>query len=375
MKILNFEILFQRRTLPLIGLKAFSVRVMAIGSGLVVLGIIFLLMGINPIELYIDIILVNIRLLPNTIGIFITLLCIALGLAIPFKARIDNIGAEGQYVMGTLAAIGTAFIFPTLPFFILIPLMFINGFIIGAIWALPVVLFRAKGGFQGADVVVSFLMVFPAIYILEYLVSGPWRDPETGFTYSSQIPENGKIPVLDFDFTVPILDIKWDFSPVHITLFLVLIITGLVYFFLFRSVNGVPKTKFGYELNVTGKNPLAGRTAGMSFFKVILVSMILSGGLAGMAGVGEIAGNQLRLTPSTPGYGFTAIAVAYLGGLNPIGIVISALFFAALIVGGNAIKLTKGLPGTALDMFSGILLFFVLLAEFFFRYTITWRRI
>lgn len=375
MRIFNFEILFQRRTQTLTGLKAFSVRLISIISGLVVLAIIFLLMGVNPIELYVDIILVNIRLLPNTIGIFITLMCIALGLAIPFKARIDNIGAEGQYVMGTLAAIGTAFIFPDLPFFILIPFMFINGFILGAIWALPVVFFRAKGGFQGADVVVSFLMVFPAIYILEYLVSGPWRDPETGFTYSSQIPENGKIPILDFDFTVPFLDIKWNFSPVHITLFLVLIITGLVYYFLFRSVNGVPKTKFGYELSVTGKNPLAGRTAGMSFFKVILISMVLSGGLAGIAGVGEIAGNQLRLTPSTPGYGFTAIAVAYLGGLNPIGIVVSALFFAALIVGGNAIKLTKGLPGTALDMFSGILLFFVLLAEFFFRYTVIWRRI
>ena len=126
---------------------------------------------------------------------------------------------------------------------------------------------------------------------------------------------------------------------------------------------------------MTGKNPLAGRIAGMSFFKVILFSMVLSGGLAGLAGVGEIAGNQLRLTPSTPGYGFTAIAVAYLGGLNPIGILISALFFAALIVGGNAIKLTKGLPGTALDMFSGMILFFVLVAEFFFRYTISWRRI
>lgn len=375
MKIHRYEFLFKKRKSELTGLKAFGVRAISIISGLIVLGVIFFLMGVNPIALYLDIIWVNILLLPNTIARFITLLCIALGLAIPFKARIDNIGAEGQYVMGTLAAVGTAFLFPDLPALILIPLMFINGFIIGAIWALPVVLFRAKGGFQGADVVVSFLMVFPAIYILEYLVSGPWRDPETGFTYSSQIPENGQIPTLDFDFTVPILNIKWNFSPIHITLFLVLIITGLVYYFLFKSVNGVPKTKIGYELTVTGKNPLAGKTAGMSFFKVILVSMILSGGLAGIAGVGEIGGNQLRLTPSTPGYGFTAIVVAYLGGLNPIGIIISALFFAALIVGGNAIKLTKGLPGTALDMFSGIILFFVLVAEFFFRFTITWRRI
>ncbi|MHA2157242.1 MAG: ABC transporter permease subunit [Candidatus Hodarchaeales archaeon] len=169
--------------------------------------------------------------------------------------------------------------------------------------------------------------------------------------------------------------IRWDFSPVHITIFLAIFLTLIAYYFIFRYVNGIPKTKIGYEINVIGKNPLAGRTAGMSFFKVILFCMIISGGLAGLAGVGEIAGNQFRLGTTSPGYGFTAIAVTYLGGLNPIGILISALFFSVLSVGGNAIKLTKGLPGTALDVFSGVILFFVLLAEFFFRYTIKWRRV
>jgi len=296
------------------------------------------------------------------------------GLAIPFKARIDNIGAEGQFVMGMIAATWIAFEFPDIPSFILIPLMFIGGFIAGAIWALPVVFFRAKGGFQGADVVVSFLMVFPALYLMEFLVSGPWRDPATGFALSEQLPLNARIPTLDFEFYVPILDTTWNFSPVAISIFLVLIISVVVYYFLFRTVKGIPKTKLAYEINVTGKNPSAGRLAGISFFKVILISMILSGGLAGIAGVSQIAGSQLRLTVYSSGYGFTAIAVAYLGGLNPLGIIFSALLFAALFVGGTAINLT-GLPVSTLDMFTGIILLSVLLSEFFFRYTIKWRHV
>ncbi|MHA1450302.1 MAG: ABC transporter permease, partial [Candidatus Hodarchaeales archaeon] len=325
---------FEKRVNAITGIEAIIVRILSLVVGLAVIGFIFFLFGVDPFTLYYDMLTTNIRLISNTLTIFITLSCIAIGLAIPFKARVDNIGAEGQYVIGTLAAMATALLFPDLPSIILIPLMFINGFITGAIWALPVVFFRAKGGFQGADVVVSFLMVFPALYLMEYLVSGPWRDPETGFTYSSLLPPSARIPAL--------------FDSVHMTIILVLIIAILLYYFLFRTVDGIPKTKLGYEINVIGKNPQAGRLAGMSFFKIILFSMILSGGLAGVAGVGEIAGNQLRLSTHSPGYGFTAIAVAYLGGLNPIGILVSSLFFAALIVGGIVINLSK-LPETALD--------------------------
>ena len=182
--------------------------------GLVVLAFILFLVGVDPLSLYKTILETNIDLFPSTIARFITLLCIGIGLAIPFKARIDNIGAEGQYIIGTLAGFGTAVYFSYLPTIILIPLMFINGFIFGAIWALPIVFFRAKGGFQGADVVVSFLMVFPAFFLMKYLItSGPaiWRDPG-GFSYSSIIPKQAQIPKLDFKvplpkLTIPLLDI------------------------------------------------------------------------------------------------------------------------------------------------------------------------
>ncbi|MFW9990818.1 MAG: ABC transporter permease [Candidatus Odinarchaeota archaeon] len=357
MRIANFEISFQKRVVPITGINAIGIRVISLVLGLVAVGAIFLIIGVNPISLYLEMIQIAFSLRESIFVRFIPLCCIAVGLAIPFKARVDNIGAEGQYTVGVLAAFWTGhYLFPDFPPIVLIPLMFISGFLAGAIWALPVVFFRARGGFQGADVVVSFLMVFPALYLLEYLVSGPWRDPETGFTYSEYLNPSAHIP--------RILD-----TGIHLTIVLVLIITLLLYYFLFKMEEGVPKTKLGYEIKVAGKNPLAGRVAGMSFFKIILVSMIISGGLAGIAGVGEIAGNNLRLTVKSPGYGFTAIAVAYLGGLNPIGIIISSFFFAALFVGGIAIKIS-GLPGTAIDMFSGVILFFVLLSEFFFRYRI-----
>ena len=184
MKIFNNEILIQKRVSTITGFQAIKLRILALFAGLAAIGIFFGLIGINPISLYVDIIWVNILLFPSTLGRFITLLLISIGLAIPFKARIDNIGAEGQYVVGTLAALGTSLYFSFLDPVLLIPLMFVNGFILGALWALPVVFFRAKGGFQGADVVVSFLMVFPAVFLMEYLVSVPWRDRETGFAYS-----------------------------------------------------------------------------------------------------------------------------------------------------------------------------------------------
>lgn len=378
MRIFINEIYFRKRTTTIIGREAFVVRIIFVLLGFMGVGFIFLLNGVDPLALFLlsnrSMLRIILILLPNVFVTFIPLLCIAVGLAIPFKARVDNIGAEGQFVMGMIAATWIAFEFPDIPSFILIPLMFIGGFIVGAIWALPVVFFRAKGGFQGADVVVSFLMVFPAIYLMEYLVSGPWKDPLTGFALSERLPLNARIPTLDFEFYVPILDTTWNFSPVAVSIFLVLLISILVYYFLFRTVNGIPKTKLAFEINVTGKNPLAGRLAGISFFKVILISMIISGGLAGIAGVSHIAGSQLRLTVYSPGYGFTAIAVAYLGGLNPLGIIFSALLFAALIVGGIAINLT-GLPVSTLDMFTGIILLSVLLSEFFFRYTIKWRQV
>lgn len=349
----------KKRTTLLTRWEAIQLRILFLVFGLAVIGIIFAAYGVNPVLVYIDIF----RLayfttfgLAETVTRFIPLLLIAIGLSIPFRVKIDNIGAEGQFIIGAVAATGTAFFFWYLHPFLLISLMFLIGAIAGGLWALPIALFRSRGGFKGADVVISFLLVYPAFFILEYLVIGPWRDPVGyGFPQTPILPPNSYIPIF-------------------VILGFALAITFFIYYFLGKSKYGVSKTKFGYELDVLGKNPEAGRVAGMSFLKIAVITVLISGALAGIAGVSEVAGNQFRLRIGFPsGYGFSAIAVAWLGMLNPLGIMLSSLFFAGLLVGGLAIQISAGLPATTMSLFNGVILLFVLLAEFFTRYRLELR--
>ncbi|MHA1959332.1 MAG: ABC transporter permease [Candidatus Thorarchaeota archaeon] len=329
--------------------------------------LIFLAYGQNPLLLYFSIFQYSFFTgfgLLATLSRFIPLLCIAIGLAVPFKARIDNIGAEGQFLIGAIAASGIALSYgeggnP----WVVIPLMFLVGFVAGAIWALPIAIFRVKSQFKGSDVVISFLLFFPAKFLIDYLITVPWRDPEGwGFPQSPLFPEAAQI------FSFP-------GTRIHLTIFLGLAATFLIYYYLFRTKGGIPETKLGYEINVLGENPEAGEAAGMSFLRVALITVLISGGLAGIAGVGEVAGNPnfYRLRPELSRFlGFTGIAVSWLGGLNPLGVLVSSIFFAGLLAGGVRIQ-GAGLPVSVVDLFNGAILFFVLIAEFFLRYTIEWR--
>ena len=335
--------------------------------GLGVVALIFLAYGHNPFLLYYNIFqyafFTGYGLL-STVSRFIPLLLIAIGLAVPFRAKIDNIGAEGQFLIGAIAASGVALFYGegANPW-IIIPTMFLAGFIAGAIWALPIAIFRVKSQFKGSDVVISFLLFFPAKFLIDYLITGPWRDPEGwGFPQSPLFPEPTQI------FSIP-------GTRIHMTILLGLAATFLIYYFLTRTREGIPETKLGYEINVLGENPEAGEAAGMSFLKIAIITVLISGGLAGIAGVGEVAGNPnfFRLRPELSRFlGFTGIAVAWLGGLSPLGIIISALFFAGLLAGGVRIQ-GAGLPVSVVDLFNGAILFFVLLTEFFLRNTIEWR--
>ncbi len=340
------------------------IRLLSFVMGLGVVAVIFLLQGVNPILLYLNIFRVAFFTrygLAETFSRMIPLLLIGLGLAVTFRAKIDNIGAEGQFLVGAIAATGIAFVFADLPSILLIPLMFAGGFAMGALWAIPVAIFRVKGEFKGSDVVLSFLMVFPAFFLIQYLVNGPWKDPEGwGFTQSPLFPVNAQI------FQIP-------GTRIHLTILLALALTFLVYYYLVRTKDGLPETKLGYEIDVVGENPEAGEAVGINFLKIALVTMIISGGFAGLAGVGEAAGNILRLRPEiSTGLGFTGIVVAFLGGLNPLGVLASSVFFAGILAGGVEIQIA-GLPVTVIDLFNGAILFFVLLAEMFLRYRIEWR--
>ncbi|MFW9910836.1 MAG: ABC transporter permease [Candidatus Thorarchaeota archaeon] len=365
-KLWPFEITFRKRPSKLTFEQSIRVRVLSLLLGLAVVALVFLAYGINPIELYINIFRVAFFTrygIIETLSRFIPLLLVAIGLAVPFRAKIDNIGAEGQLIVGAIAATGVAFSFQHLPSAILIPIMFIGGFAAGALWALPIAIFRVKSKFKGSDVVISFLLVFPALYLVEYLVTGPWQDPEGwGFPQSPLIPEAAQIPLFPT-------------TRVHLTIIVAIALTLLIHQYLVRTKEGITETKLGYEINVMGENPEAGESMGMSFLKVAIITVLLSGGLAGLAGVSEVAGNpnlyRLRMEIST-GLGFTGIAVAWLGGLNPLGVIVSSLFFAGLLAGGIEIQ-SAGLPFGVVNLFNGAILFFVLVTEFFLRYTVEGR--
>jgi simple sugar transport system permease protein len=362
-KLWPFDITFRKRPSKLTFKESVRIRILALILGLVVVAVVFLAYGQNPLILYMEIFGVAFFTRYGIIGTlsrFIPLLLIALGLSIPFRAKIDNIGAEGQLIVGSIAAAGVAFSFHYLPSVVLITLMFLAGFAAGALWALPIALFRVKSQFKGSDVVISFLLVFPALYLVEYLVTGPWQDPEGwGFPQSPLLPESARIPLIPGT------------TRIHLTIIVAIVLTLLVYYYLVRTKEGITETKLGYEINVMGENPEAGESMGMSFLKVAIITVLLSGGLAGLAGVSEVAGNpnlyRLRMEIST-GLGFTGIAVAWLGGLNPLGVIVSSLFFAALLAGGIEIQ-SAGLPFGVVNLFNGAILFFVLVTEFFLRHT------
>ena len=361
-KLWPFKISFKKRSSKLTFEESVRIRIISLLLGLAVVAVIFLAYGQNPLVLYLNIFGVAFFTRYGIIGTlsrFIPLLLVALGLAIPFRAKIDNIGAEGQLIVGSIAATGVAFSLQHLPGVVLIPLMFLAGFVAGALWALPIALFRVKSQFKGSDVVISFLLVFPALYLVEYLVTGPWQDPEGwGFPQSPLLPDAARIPLFPT-------------TRIHLTIILAIALALLVHHYLVKTKDGITETKLGYEINVMGENPEAGESMGMSFLKVAIITVLLSGGLAGLAGVSEVAGNpnlyRLRMEIST-GLGFTGIAVAWLGGLSPLGVIISSLFFAALLAGGIEIQ-SAGLPFGVVNLFNGAILFFVLVTEFFLRYT------
>lgn len=284
----------------------------------------------------------------------IPLMICGVGLAIAFKALVWNIGAEGQLLIGAIAATWVAlYAIPDAPAVVLLPCMFVAGFLGGAIWGVIPGILKAK--LRANEVISSLMMVYIASELVNYLVYGPWKGAEEwGFPYSSKFPPAAQLPRL-FNTRIH-----------YPTLILALVLALLIYVLVVR-------TKLGYEIRVTGENPEAARYAGMSYLKTVVLVMLISGGLAGLAGVGEVAGIHHRLRyPQgiSPGYGFTAIIVAWLGRLNPLAIILTSLLFGGLLVGGDAIQVALGLPVATINLFNGVILFFVLGGELLTRYKI-----
>lgn len=279
----------------------------------------------------------------------IPLILIGLGVAIAFRMLMWNIGAEGQFYMGTFAASGVALSFPDAPGFILLPAMVVAGFLGGALWALVAAIPKAVLGVN--EVIVTLMLNYVAILWVEYLVYGPWKDPQgLGFPLSAPFSSGAILPTFGN-------------TRIHFGLVFALLAAIAVYYL-------IQRTKWGYEIRVIGESQQTAKYAGMNIFRNMLIVMAISGGLAGIAGMAEVSGVAHRLQRGlSPGYGYTAIIVAWLARLHPAGIVVVGFFFAALLVGGYSMQMS-GIPMALVSMIQGFILFSILGFQFFSKYQV-----
>ncbi|MDX1541755.1 MAG: ABC transporter permease, partial [Geminicoccaceae bacterium] len=269
------------------------------------------------------------------------LILIALGLGIGFRAGVWNIGAEGQLTLGAIAGGGVALLFWNVDGLWVLPLMTVAGILGGMAWgAIPAFL---KARFDVNEILVSLMLTYVATLLLSLLVHGPWKDPDGyGFPESRLFTDSALLPVILAG------------TRLHVGAALTLLAALAIWLL-------VARTLIGFQVRVIGQAPAAARFAGFSRPAMIWFCFLLSGGLAGLAGLYEVAGPVQQLVPTiSPGYGFTAIIVAFLGRLHPIGIVLAGLLVALSYLGGENAQIAAGLPQAVTGVFQGLLLFFLL---------------
>ncbi len=279
------------------------------------------------------------------------LILIGIGLSVCFLSNIWNIGAEGQFTFGAICGSFIALTFYDVEAFWVFPLMLIAGIIGGMAWAAIPAFLKAR--FNSNEILTSLMLTYVALFLLDYLVRGPWRDPE-GFNFpeSRLFSESATMPLLVAD------------GRLHLGALFAVIVAIAVAFML-------SKTLKGFEIKVTGDAPRAAWFAGFRQKGMIYFSLLLSGALAGLAGISEVAGPIGQLLPQiSPGYGFTAIIVAFLGRLNPIGVILAGLLLALSYIGGEAAQIEFGIPVDVTSVFQGVLLFLVLTCDTLIKYNI-----
>jgi general nucleoside transport system permease protein len=312
--------------------------------------IIFALLGLNPLQaLYIYFIepLTTVWSIEQLLVKAAPLILIGVGLSICYIANVWNIGAEGQFTLGAIFGGMLPVFYPDFQSPLVLPLMLLMGIFGGMLFGfIPAYL---KNRFSANEILTSLMLVYVAGLLLDWLVRGPWRDPH------------------GFNFPVTAAFQGWQILPtigptVHIGVVLAVIVAFGLAFLLDRTIKG-------FEIRVLGSAPRAGSFAGFSRQRMVMFCFLLSGGLAGLAGICEVASTVGQLQPNiSPGYGFTAIIVAFLGRLNPIGVIVAGLILALSYMGGEAAQVTLGISDKIAKVFQGILLFFILACDSFILY-------
>lgn len=283
------------------------------------------------------------------------LMLVAIGLAIGFRANVWNIGAEGQYIMGGVAASAVALYFYESQGAHILILMVIAGCIGGMLWAsIPAFL---KTRFNTNEILVSLMLVYVAQLAVSWLVHGPMMDPD-GFNFpqSRMFEEPALLPILIEDTR---LNIAFTFA-------IAALIAG--YIFMYRSF-------LGFQMQVAGNAANAARYAGFSSKRMIWIGLLAGGAMAGIAGMSEVAGPMEQLTEHVSNnYGFAAIIVAFVARLNPVGIFFASLLMALLYLGGEQAQQYMNLPSSISNVFQGMLLMFLLGSDVFINYRLKWGK-
>jgi len=283
------------------------------------------------------------------------LILVGLACTLAFRMGLWNIGAEGQFFVGAFGAsavVLTPLLPPETPGYVMIPAMMLAGFVAGALWGFVPGYLKAKLNVN--EIITTLMMNYIAISWNNFFIFGVWS--EGGFQMSQVFPKTAWLPRLtDYARQVPL----FRGLTIHLGLIFGLLAAVLVWFILYRS-------KWGYEIRLIGDNPQAARYAGIPIVRNTVLVMMLSGGLAGLAGMSEISGVVHRLQGAiSPGYGFTAIIVAWLAKLNPFAVVLVSVLFGSLILAGREIQ-PSGIP----KLIQGIILFMLIASEVLLRYRI-----
>lgn len=322
----------------------------SITLALLVTSVLFLITGANPFLAYYWILygaFGNVNLFIETLVRMTPILLVSLGLAVVFKAKVWNIGAEGQLYMGAMMGTIAAVSIGNTPFTLIIGIL--AAILGGMAWASIPALMKTKLGIN--EVITTFLMNYVAIYLIQWLIAFPFRSSDSLFPESARLPSAALLPYL-----MPP-------SRLHLGVIITLFVVFPIVYLLMN------RTTFGYKLKAVGENPEAARYGGINVKKTIFLALIFSGALAGIAGFFEVSGLQFRMRSSlSPGYGYTGIVVALLGNNNPIGVLLSSIFLAAIFNGASTMSRVMNQPQGIVDFIQGVLIIFVLGSEYIMRF-------
>ncbi len=303
------------------------IPIVAVLVTFLITSIFIILAGANPFEAYYNFIIVPLSTRFSALEVLVKatpLIFTGIAVTFAFTAGYYNIGAEGQLYAGAVAAAWVGATFTSLPAIAAVPLMLVLGFIAGLLWALIPALLKVK--LKVDEVVTTLLMNSIIMYFISALLNGPWRDPETGWPKSPEFFEAARFVQL-----IPK-------SRLHLGFVIAMVVVLIVYFI-------IKRTPLGLQMRAVGASKAGAQFAGINVNRTMLIAALVSGGIAGLAGVSEIAGIHYHLISElSGGYGYTGIIVATLGGLNPIGATIAALFIGLIDTGAQTVSRVLGVP-------------------------------